>query len=164
MIQYRPKLKNRKLIAISFLLLVLSVLIFPFASFSGRYASVVQILAIISVSASVFILIKYVIPDYLYTIENGHLTIHKVTKSQSVCVADIELSDAQSGVLTADEYKAQNKPKKVYTYLKNPWSEDVRYISFSTGGQEYTIQLEADKRFEVELDNALKSIKNDEEE
>lgn len=164
MIQLRPKLKNKKLIAISLSLLILAVLLFPIASLAGKYASLVQIFAIASAAVSLFILIKYVVPDYLYTVENGHFIIHKITKSQSICVADIELSQAKTGLLTAQEYKSLNKTRKVFTFLKNPFSEEVRYIVFSDGCDEYAVQFETDDFFENEFSKILNSIENDEEE
>ena len=109
-------------------------------------------------------MIKYVVPDYLYTVENGHFIIHKITKSQSICVADIELSQAKTGLLTAQEYKSLNKTRKVFTFLKNPFSEEVRYIVFSDGCDEYAVQFETDDFFENEFSKILNSIENDEEE
>ena len=163
MIQSRPKLKSKKLIVISLLLLILAVLLFPVANFAGNFAVIIHIFAIASAAVSLFILIKYVIPDYLYTLEYGHFRIHKVTKSQSVCVADIELNTVTSKLMTEDEYKAQNRSAKIFKYLKNPNDEDVRYFLFSIDGELLAIQFEPDERFINAFNNALENINYEEE-
>lgn len=163
MFQSRPKLKSKKLIIVSLLLLCLSVLLFPIASLSGNFSAVIQICSIASAAISLFILIKYVIPDYLYTLEDGHLTIHKVTKAQSVCVADIELYYAKSELLTEKEFKTQKKSLQVKSFIKNPQDEDIRYIVFSISGEEIAIMFEPDELFRNEFSKALVSIKNEEE-
>lgn len=163
MIQSRPKLKGKKLIVISLMLIILTVLLFPTAQFAGTYAAVVQVCAIASAAASIFILIKYVIPDYLYTLENGHLTIHKVTKAQSICVADFEISTATTKLLTLDEYKRETKQRKVFTFVKNPFCEDIRYLAFSPDGADITIQFEPDEFFRNELEHQLENINNEED-
>ncbi len=163
MFQSRPKLKSKKLIIISFLMLCLSVLLFPIASLTRNFSAVFQICAIASAAISLFILIKYVIPDYLYTVESGHFTVHKVTKAQSVCVADIELSYARSKLLTEKEFKTQKGSVQVKSFIKNPQDEDIRYIIFSINGEDIAIMFEPDELFRNEFTIALESIKNEEE-
>lgn len=164
MIQSRPILKSKKLITVSLLLLILAVMLFPTASLTGKYAAIIQIFAIASSAASLFLLIKYVIPDYLYTLENGHFTIHKITKSQSVCIADINIESAKTTLLTSEEYKKLSRSLKIYSYLKNPGDSEIRFIIFSLDGEEFAIQFEPDEYFRKAFSEAIESITIEEEE
>lgn len=156
MIQCRPKMKSKSLIITSLLLILLSVALLSVSQFSGNFAALVQISAIASAAVSLFFLIKYVIPDYLYSLDNGHLTIHKITKSVSVCVADIELSSIKSFPMPYDEYKKQKTARKVYSFIKNPREPNLRYIVFEINAAEYALLFEPDRFFCGELENALK--------
>lgn len=155
MIQCRPKLKNKLLIITSLFLIVLSVLLFAVSQISGNFAAIIQISAIGAATASLFFLIKYVIPDYLYTLDNERLTVHKVTKAQSVCVVDIELNTVRTLPITGEEYKKQKAPRRLYSFIKNPGTPSLRYLIFELNGDEYALLLEPDELFCRELEKAL---------
>lgn len=163
MIQSRPKLRGKKLIIKSFSFIFLCVVLYMFSSAFHNFAFIAQIIAILSATYSLFILIKYVIPDYLYTIENGRLTVHKVTKSQSVCIADIDVADAVQKPICYNEYKSSDyrkKSTKLYKFVKNPDSDDIRYIVFSDGYSMYTVEIEPDNNFIEILCREIENSKN----
>lgn len=163
MIQSRPKLSGNKLIVKSFSFIFLCVILYMFSSVFGKLAFLLQLTAIICATYSLFLLIKYVIPDYLYTLENGKLTIHKLTKTQSVCVADINISDAICEALTTEQYKASTyakKVNKVYKFIKNPDSSDIRYLLFTNVCENYAIIIEPDDIFCRALNKEIENHKN----
>ena len=158
--QSRPKLKDKKLVITALFLLIFAVIILPASQIAKNYAFAVQLIAILSAAASLFILIKYVLTDYLYTLENGHFTVHKVNGNKSICVADIELSDMISAVLTKEEYKKDDTARKVHSFIKNPDGENLRYIICRFGTDECAILFEPDSLFENELTSQMNEYKN----
>ncbi|MBE6571789.1 MAG: hypothetical protein E7656_06045 [Ruminococcaceae bacterium] len=151
MIQSRPKLKGKKLIYTPLFLLIAAMLLFPASSVAGKYAAIVQLFAMCVAAYSLFILIKYVLSDYLYTIEDGHFTVHKINGKKSVCVADIELSDISGNLRTKEEYRKEDVARKLYKFIKNPDDERLRYIVCNFGTEECAILFEPDEYFEKQM-------------
>lgn len=162
MIQSRPKLCGNKLIKKSFTFIFLCVVAFMVSSAFGKYSFVLQFLGILSATYSLFILIKYVIPDYLYTIDGQRITIHKVTKSQSVCIADMDIADIVHLPFNEEEYKnsdIRKKVSKLYKYIKNPDSKQLKYVVFTDNKSYYTLVIEPDDNFFNELCNQIENYK-----
>ncbi len=160
MIQSRPALKGKKLIYMPLGFLAVCVLFFPASQTAGKYAAFVQLFAIVCAAYSLFLLTKYVLPDYLYTIEEGHFTVHKINGKKSVCVADIELSDIKDKLLTANEYKKDDTARRVHSFIKNPGDERLRYIICTFGTEECAILIEPDELFEKQMTVLIDEWKN----
>ena len=159
MIQSRPKLKGKKLIYIPITLLAVCMLLFPASSAAGKYAAFIQLIAVACAAYSLFLLIRYVLTDYLYSVEDGHFTVHKINGKKSVCVADIELSDMRSELLTAEKYKKDDVARRIHTFIKNPGDERLRYIICSFGTEECALLIEPDELFEKQMLNQINECK-----
>ena len=151
MIQSRPKLKGKKLIYTPFAFLAACVLLFPASAAAGKYAAFIQLFAVACAAYSLFLLIRYVLTDYLYTVEDGRFTVHKINGKKSVCVADIELCDMKCNLLTAEEYKKEDIALRLYSFIKNPGDERLRYIICNFGTEECAVLIEPDEFFENQL-------------
>lgn len=163
MIQSRPKLSGNKLIIKSFTFIFLCVVLYMVSPVFRQFAFLAQLFGILCATYSLFLLIKYVIPDYLYTLDNGKFTVHKVTKTQSLCIVDIDVSDAVQLPLTYAEYKITEickKVNKVYKFIKNPGSEQIKYMVFSDGYNCYAIAIEPDALFCEALRREIENSKN----
>lgn len=160
MIQSRPALKGKKLIYLPLLFLLVCVLLFPASQAAGKYAAIIQLIAMICAAYSLFLLIKYVLPDYLYTIEDGHFTVHKINGKKSVCVADIELWDINDKLLTKEEYKKEVVARRLHSFIKNPGDERLRYIICNFGTEECAIIIEPDELFEKQMVQQITEWKN----
>ncbi len=164
MIQSRPKLNGKGLIFKALAFLILAVAMLMFAPLFGKYAAISQLLGFIFATYSLYIIVKYVVTDYLYTLEDGHFTVHKVTKSQSVCVADVELEDFVA-VFRNDSKKSDNyNAIKTYTFIKNPANKNLSTIVFRLSDENYALVFEPDDIFYNALENELSIIKNNEDE
>lgn len=166
MIQSRPKLKGKKLIYTPLFLLIAAILLFPASSVAGKYAAIVQLFGMCTAAYSLFVLIKYVLSDYLYTIDDGHFTVHKINGKKSVCVADIELCDISGKIRTVEEYKKEDVARRLYKFIKNPDDERLRYIVCNFGTEECAILFEPDEHFEkqmIQLISEWKQRKSEEE-
>ena len=159
--QSRPEIKNKKITTLSFLLLILAVVLFSFAPKSLLYiTALLQFSAIVCATISLFMITKYVIYDYLYTLEDGNLTIHKINKSKSICVCDIALYNALHIPMFLDEYKTylkENGPCRIYSYIKNPGCKDLKYVPFEAHGERFTLLIEPEDKF---LENLINEIQN----
>ncbi len=159
MIQSRPKLKGKKLIYMPIALLAACILLFPASQAAGKYAAFIQLAAVACAAYSLFVLIRYVLTDYLYTVEDGHFTVHKINGKKSVCVADIELSDMKSELFTTERYKKDDIARRIYTFIKNPGDEKLRYIICNFGTEECALLIEPDEFFEAQLQNQINEWK-----
>ncbi len=160
MIQSRPALKGKKLVYMPLGFLAACVLLFPASQAVGRYAAIIQLFALVCAAYSLFLLTKYVLPDYLYTIEDGHFTVHKINGKKSVCVADIELSDINRKLSTVDEYKKDDVARRVHSFIKNPGDERLRYVICNFGTEECAILIEPDELFEKQMTALIDEWKN----
>lgn len=159
MIQSRPKAQGKRMTVKSLFFLIAAITAIMFAPAFGRFGAASQLAGFIFAAYSLFILIKYVITDYLYTLEDSHLTVHRITKSQSICVADVDLGDIVKLYCCADEKNCVKKGK-VFSFIKNPGSSDICVIIFSVAGSEYTLVFEPDTAFFDELKKEYQYIKN----
>lgn len=159
MYQSRPQIKNKRITLLSLLLIVFAVMMFSLSPRVSLYLSpIMQFFAIISATVSLFILIKYVIYDYLYTFENNHLTVHRINKSKSICVCDVEIKNIIYPPMTIDEYKTYLKShsaSKVFSYIKNPGDENLRYLPIKVNGEKFTLLIEPDKDFILNLTHEI---------
>ncbi len=162
MIQSRPKLKSKKTVNISLLLVIIAFIVFPLSSLTGKFTPLVQLGCIILVSISINMLLKYVVNDYLYTLDNDRITIHKITKSKSVCVADISLSDIDNQLFVESEFKAKYPDFiKKYTYIKNPGSDNVRYLVCHIDDMKYAVIIEPDEAMQNAVNSRLQQSKEE---
>lgn len=155
MIQSRPKLKNKKLLSFSFILLLAGVIIFPLSQNAGFYTVLIQIISIALIAVSLFPIIKYVIPDYLYTLEGTRFSICKVTKAQSVCSIDVDLNNIKAALLSEQEYKNETNIKRIYSFIKNPGDSSVKYLIFDIENEKYAIKFEPDNDFILALSKII---------
>ena len=150
MMQERPIIRNKKAAHLSLLLMIAAVLAFAFARFAGNGAFLVQALGILSAAVGISMLIRYVLTDYLYSIENGHFTVHKINGKKSVWVADIALSDFSSLPLTPKEFQKKTETDgkiRVFPFIKNLDAPDEYYLCCQNGGDEYALRLELTEPF-----------------
>ena len=159
MIQARPALKGKKLIYMPIVYLAVCVVLFNASILAGRYASLVQLAAIGFAAYGIFLLTKYVIPDYLYTIEGGHFTVHKINGKKSLLVADVELCDMKKEFMSKEQFKAKDIGGRVFYFIKNPDSTEIKYILCYFGTEECTLVIEIDERFENQLVSQIEEWK-----
>lgn len=164
--QSRPQLKSKKLIILPLILLAAAILIFPSAAKAGAFSPVVQLTAMLAAAFSLFLLIKYVVYDYLYTLDGGNLFVHKVSKNRSVCAAEIPLSQVDGLPLDRAAWRARRHtekgPIKTYTFVKNPGDAATRYLIFRQDGTRYALAIEPDAAFLGALCDEIRAVRHSE--
>ncbi len=164
MIQSRPKLKNNKIKYISLICAAISVILMYTAQLAGKYASILQTLSLCAISYGLYLITRHLVYDYLYTLDNGAFLIHKVTKSKSICVTDVDIKDL-SYPMSKEEYERKkdnfDKPVKTFYFYKNYASDDLKYILWSEGDSTLLIIFEPDKDFAETMRSEIEKYKNE---
>ena len=159
--QEKPSIQNKKAVHLSFLLIVFSVFAFAMAKLAGPAAFLVQASAFLAAAVGISILIRYVLTDYLYTLEDRHFTIHKINGKKSVWVADITLSDILTTPMTPEQYRKYladtGKKMRVCAYIKNMDSGHEYYLPCCLNGTDYALRLELTEPFLSALTEAIQT-------
>lgn len=148
--QERPTIQNKKAARLSLMLMIGAVLAFALANLAGGGAFIIQALGILSAAIGISLLIRYVLTDYVYSIENRHFTVHKINGKKSIWVADIAFSDFSSQPLKPEQFqkRTENSGKmRVFSFIKNMDSPDEYYLCCKSGDEEYALRVELTEPF-----------------
>lgn len=161
--QEKVSFKNKKAARLSALLMIFAVFAFAFAGLAGTGAFLIQALGLVSAAVGISMLIRYVLTDYLYAIENGHFAVRKINGKKSVWVADIPLTDVSDFPLTPEQYRRyceENGKKRTFSFIKNLDSSDEYYLRCRLNGEEYVLRLELSEPFYKGLCKAIENAQN----
>ena len=148
---YTPKLNKRGAFAASGAALVCGAAAFLLAPVSGALP-LMQLAGIALFSICIFILNRYALQYYIYSVENqggkDELTVYKVAGKRSSAVCRIYLSDC-----AALERKTDRKPEfdkaitAKYRYTVNIFPKEEYLLFFRDGESVYQLALECDSAF-----------------
>lgn len=147
---YIPK-KNNKALNIACALIIIGIIVFAMSNYI-IYPALFQLISLGAIVAGVFLLTRYVLPEYRYIIDdredgNSDLIVIKKQGSREIKVCHIALS-AVSEVIC--EKYGRVKCDERYNYAVNIASDTVCVI-FSDGDRTSCVMLEADAAFCDEL-------------
>ena len=156
--QEKVTLKNKKAARVSALLMIFAVAAFAFAKAAGAGAFLLQALGLLSAAVGISMLIRYVLTDYLYSLEDGHFAVRKINGKKSLLVADIPLCDITSPPLTSAQYQKRSSETgktRVFSFITNLDSPDECYLFCNVGGESYVLRLELTEAFRSALCEAI---------
>ena len=165
-LQEKVTLKNKKAARVSVLLMIFAVAAFAFAKAAGAGAFLLQAFGLLSAAVGISMLIRYVLTDYLYSLEDGHFSVRKINGKKSLLVADIPLCDITSPPLTPAQYQKRSSETgkmRVFSFIKNLDSPDERYLFCNIGSESYVLRLELTEAFRSALCEAIEKAREEKE-
>ena len=145
-------------IALSFV--IFGVILYGISNFIS-YGALFQVVATVLLVAGVFMLVRYVLTDFVYIIDdledgNSDVVIIKKQGKKEVKVCHMSLS------LAAGIYKGRPKDKAdaKYNYCQNI-NADTHVICFTDGGKSVQIVFEPGADFVRELSGRMSALTND---
>lgn len=152
MLQYKSK-KEKSSSYFSLLLLICGILLFASSNYLKIVPYITQITAIVFVVFAIQIMQRYVLPDFIYIIDDGDngesiMNVIRVQGSKKVTVCSISLAKC---LYAGDSDKNTITVKNSFDYRQNFFSKDKFILIYHEGGDNIQIKLEADDEFKNAL-------------
>jgi len=152
MYKYVPKPKKIREKIIMSVCLLLSALSYGVSSFLP-YPALYQLFTVVSLTAAVLIIVRYLLRDYVYCIcedENGdayELVVVEIMGKKQTVVCQILLENVGS-VYSRQEFAEGDVPRKsnIYRYVSELFPEDGYFVRVLDGEKNFFIQICADMR------------------
>lgn len=145
--KYSPKQDLKRTYFLSLCFMIPGVIFFMMAASSG-YTVVMQTVGLLFCSLGLFIMYRYALTSFRYIIEDGELTVHKVTGKRINAVARVALSECESLVKKEkDTLKGKKFPGGKYTYTANPAPRSEYLLVFRDGDDSTALILECEAEF-----------------
>lgn len=148
---YIPK-ENKKSRRISFAFMLMGVLLWMISSLDFRLRIIVQLAAVGMMVAGLQIMLRYVLSEYRYVLEDDDygdtdLLIFKSQGSREIKVAHIELSKVTAIFRLSDEpdfEKKRGKTTNRFNYCRNPGREVQWILLYFDGEDTIEVRFEPD--------------------
>ena len=163
MITFTPKRKVKAAGALSLSLMIAAVVIYALSTmdiFAAR--AVLQLISVIFATAAIFILSKYVITSFAYTVcENDgggyDLLVSQVSGRKNVTVCRISIGDIKK----IKHIKRGDKScKKAYNYSAELFARELLLLEINDEGSVFYVKLQPDKAFEDMIEEAMQGEKS----
>lgn len=163
MLTFTPKRKVKAAGGISLFLMIAAVALFALASFDIFSArSVIQLIAVVFATAAIFILAKYVIMSFSYSLCEGNdgsydLLISQVSGKKVTTVCRIAVSD----IVEVKRIPRGDKAYKgAYSYVAELLPRELLLLKIDDLGSVFYVKLQTDDAFEKALTEIIKGEKN----
>lgn len=152
MLQYTSK-KNKSSSYFSLLLLICGIVLFASSNFIKIAPYITQIIAIVFVVFAIQVMQRYVLPDFIYIIDDKDsgeslMSVIRVHGSKKITVCSIDLSKC---LYAGDSDKNTLTVKNSFDYRQNFFSNDKFILIYHESGDNIQIKLEADDKFKNAL-------------
>lgn len=144
---YSPKQELKNIYFMSLCFMIPGAIFFMMAAASS-YAVVMQAVGLLLCSFGIFIMYRYALTSFHYIIEDGELTVHKITGKRINAVARVALSECETLVkIEKDTLKGRKYRGGKYTYTVNPAPKSKYLLAFRDGEDETALILECETEF-----------------
>ena len=160
MVTFTPKRKVRVSGALSLSLMIAAVVIYALSTmdiFTAR--AILQLISVIFATAAIFILSKYVIMSFAYTVcenDNGgyDLLVSQVSGKKNVTVCRISIED----IVEVKHIKCNDKIyKKAYNYSAELFARELLLLEINDAGSVFYVKLQTDEAFEDTIEKITKA-------
>ncbi len=156
MYTFTPKRNVKSAAIVSLALFVVSLVLF-YLSQSSAFAApaLIQLIATVCAAVSIFILSKFIIMKYVYTISENEdgtadLLVTEVSGKKNTTLCRVSLSDAVAFVKLSDGKLAEDeraKCEKVHNFCLDLFPKETYALIISDGDGRYAIKLQHDDGF-----------------
>ena len=156
--EYTPKGETKRSDAIIVGLFVLGVLCFGAARLIGRYVFAVQAAGLISISAAIYVAVRYRLTQFVYALaEDGEDEVFSVFRDRgrnkvAQCMVSTAFLRSVKRYAGRDEVKQAAAGRDVYFYTQSMSPPSFVLLLFETTGErDLAVIVECDAAFEREL-------------
>ena len=156
---YRRLADKKRAFPLFFTLVFISALLVLVSMSIEKYAGVVSLLAVASLTATCMVYLRYIVSDYMYSVsegsdENAFLIFSKVVGKKQSVMGNIPLYSILSIQKFTKEalkdYKTDKKYKR-YNFAPSLYPEVIYIIKANNGGQYFEILIEGSDDFSSRL-------------
>ncbi len=148
---HSPKQEMKKTYFLSLCFMAPGIITFSLAAVSP-ITVVMQSLGLLLCSLGIFIMYRYALTTFNYILEDGELTVRKISGKRITAVARVALSECESLVkIEKDTLKGRKFLGGKYNYIVNYAPATTYLLTFRDGEREVALILECDESFAAAL-------------
>ena len=144
---YSPKQDLKRIYFISLCFMIPGITLFMMSAASS-FTVVMQSVGLLLCSLGIFVMYRYALTSFHYIIEDGELTVHKITGKRINAVARVALSECDTLIkIEKDTLKGKKYPGGRYVYTVSPAPKSRYLLVFSDGEEDAALILECEPEF-----------------
>ena len=119
-----------------------------------------QLLVILLVTAILFIAVRYLLSEFVYTVSDGYLEVKKISSKIPVTMASVEISGDDIIVKEKKDMSAYQVTRKEKFNVSMGATELYWYV-FTVNGEKQALVLECEDSFACYLQSLIENKKSD---
>lgn len=148
---YSPKQELKKTYFLSLCFMIPGAVFFMMSA-TASFTVIMQSVGLILCSLGLFIMYRYALTSFHYLIENGELTVHKISGKRINAAARLALSECESLIrIEKDTLKGKKFSGGKYRYTVNYAPASAYLLTFRDGEGQTAIILECEQSFAAAL-------------
>ncbi|MBQ8696279.1 MAG: hypothetical protein IJ519_01040 [Clostridia bacterium] len=152
---YSPKQELKKTYFLSLCFMIPGAVIFSMAS-TAPFTVIMQAAGLTLCSLGIFVMYRYALTSFHFKVEDGELTVHKISGKRINAVARVALSECESLVkMEGDTLKGKKYPGGKYKYTVNYAPESEYLLTFRDGENTVALILECEQSVVAALSSLM---------
>lgn len=159
--EYKPKKRIKNALIASLILVAGAIACIVLGSMGWGYKWLSQLLVFISLTALLFIAVRYVITDFVYTVSHdGYLEVKKISSKIPVTMASVEISGEDIIVKEQKDMSSYGVIRKE-RFNVTMGAEELYWYIFTVNGEKQALILECEPAFVTYLQGLIEMKRSD---